>query len=39
MFECGGEEVPVKKLQKLQQYLTSNREGLRPYAFFSFSRI
>ena len=31
MFECGGEEVPVKKLQKLQQYLTSNREGLRPY--------
>lgn len=31
MFECGGEEAPVKKLQKLQQYLTSNREGLKPY--------
>jgi hypothetical protein len=31
MFECGGEEVPVKKLQKLQQYLMSNREGLKPY--------
>lgn len=31
MFECGGEEVPVKKLQKLQQYLISNKEGLKPY--------
>ena len=31
MFECGGEEVPVKKLQKLQQYLMSNKEGLKPY--------
>jgi len=31
MYECGGEEAPVKKLQKLQDYLLANKEGLRPY--------
>ena len=31
MYECGGEEAPVKKLQKLHEYLTSNKEGLKPY--------
>ena len=31
MYECGGEEVPVKKLQKLHEYLISNKEGLKPY--------
>ena len=31
MYECGGEEVPVKKLQKLHEYLTANKEGLKPY--------
>lgn len=31
MYECGGEEVPVIKLQKLQAYLTGNMVGLRPY--------
>ena len=31
MYESGGEEVPVKKLQKLQEYLISNKEGLKPY--------
>ena len=31
MYECGGEEGPVKKLQKLQEYLNANKEGIRPY--------
>jgi hypothetical protein len=31
MYECGGEEVSVKKLQKLQEYLILNKEGLKPY--------
>ena len=31
MYECGGEELPVKKLKTLEGYLTANKEGLRPY--------
>jgi hypothetical protein len=30
MYECGGEESPVKKLKTLEGYLTANKEGLRP---------
>jgi len=35
MYECGGEEVPVKKLQKLHDYLTTNKEGLKPYHLYA----
>ena len=31
MYECGGEETTIKKLRKLQEYLISNKEGIRPY--------
>lgn len=31
MYECGGEETTIKKLRKLQEYLLSNKEGIRPY--------
>jgi hypothetical protein len=31
MYECGGEEDKVKKLQALETYLKNNREGLRLY--------
>lgn len=31
MYECGGEEDKVKKLQALETYLENNKEGLRLY--------
>ncbi len=31
MYECGGEEDKVIKLQELESYLENNREGLRLY--------
>jgi hypothetical protein len=31
IYECGGEEEPVKKLLKLLEYFNQNKDGLRPF--------